>query len=218
MLAEHKQQIGNTTNNVVEYRGLIAGLEEARRLGADEVAVRMDSEAGRGADGRALEGQTPRHGRIAPAGAGAGVDLRCDRFQLDSAGKNKHADRLANEAMDGASDPDWAEQRVADPPAHAVASPPSVWTGNRGGLTRLLLLRHGQTELSRQRRYQAAGNPELTETGRRQAADAARYLAGRGISAVVSSPLQRAYDTAKAVADALALPVTVDQDPIETDW
>ena len=43
VLAEHKQQIGVTTNNVAEYRGLIAGLEEARRLGADEVAVRMDS-------------------------------------------------------------------------------------------------------------------------------------------------------------------------------
>ncbi len=43
VLAEHKLAIGITTNNVAEYRGLIAGLEEARRLGADEVAVSMDS-------------------------------------------------------------------------------------------------------------------------------------------------------------------------------
>jgi short-subunit dehydrogenase len=39
VLAEHKHFIGHTTNNVAEYRGLIAGLEEARRLGADEVAA-----------------------------------------------------------------------------------------------------------------------------------------------------------------------------------
>ena len=43
LLAEHKQAIGITTNNVAEYRALIAGLEEARRLGADEVAVAADS-------------------------------------------------------------------------------------------------------------------------------------------------------------------------------
>ncbi|MCB0930984.1 MAG: bifunctional RNase H/acid phosphatase [Mycobacterium sp.] len=219
VLAEHKQQIGNTTNNVAEYRGLIAGLEEARRLGADEVAVRMDSKL-------VVEQMAGRWKVKHPAMAELHQQARALASTFDAISfswipreKNKHADRLANEAMDGASDPDWAEQRVADPPAHAVASPPSVWTGNRGGPTRLLLLRHGQTELSRQRRYSGRGNPELTETGRRQAADAARYLAGRGgISAVVSSPLQRAYDTAKAAADALALPVTVDQDLIETDF
>ena len=43
VLAEHGHAIGVTTNNVAEYRGLIAGLEEARRLGADEVVVSMDS-------------------------------------------------------------------------------------------------------------------------------------------------------------------------------
>ncbi len=43
VLAERGQAIGITTNNVAEYRGLIAGLEEARRLGANEVAVSMDS-------------------------------------------------------------------------------------------------------------------------------------------------------------------------------
>jgi broad specificity phosphatase PhoE len=97
--------------------------------------------------------------------------------------------------------------------------PPSTWTGNRGGPTRLLLLRHGQTELSRQRRYSGRGNPELTDTGRRQAADAARYLSAKGgISAVVSSPLQRAQDTAKAAADALGLTVQIDDDLIETDF
>jgi broad specificity phosphatase PhoE len=100
-----------------------------------------------------------------------------------------------------------------------VAVPPAAWTGNRGEPTRLLLLRHGQTELSVQRRYSGRGNPELTDTGRRQADAAARYLAGRGgIAAVITSPLQRAYDTAAAAAKALGLDVAVDEDLIETDF
>ena len=48
---------------------------------------------------------------------------------------------------------------------------------------------------------------------------AARYLARAWrIAAVVSSPLQRAYDTAAAAAKALGLDVTVDDDLIETDF
>ena len=124
--------------------------------------------------------------------------------------QNKYADRLANEAMDAAA---------ADPPGEAVAVPPAAWTGNQGAPTRLLLLRHGQTEFSRQRRYSGRGNPELTDTGRRQADAAARYLAERGgIDAVITSPLRRAYDTAAAAATALGLDVTVDDDLIETDF
>ena len=108
---------------------------------------------------------------------------------------------------------------IADPPAGAVAVPPATWTGNQGAPTRMLLPRHGQTELSRQRRYSGRGNPELTETGRAQADAAARYLAGRGgVEAVVTSPLQRSYDTAAAAAKALGLEVRVDDDLIETDF
>ena len=43
ILAEIKEAIGSATNNVAEYRGLIAGLTEAARLGATEVEVRLDS-------------------------------------------------------------------------------------------------------------------------------------------------------------------------------
>lgn len=226
VLAEHKQQIGITTNNVAEYRGLIAGLEEARRLGADEVTVRMDSKL-------VVEQMSGRWKVKHPAMAELHQQARSLASTFDAVSfawipreRNKHADRLANEAMDGggpqdpaASDPDWTVPCAADPPPGAVAVPPSAWTGNVGGPTRLLLLRHGQTDLSRQRRYSGRGNPELTELGRRQAADAARYLSDKGgISAVVTSPLQRAYDTAAAAADALGLAVRVDDDLIETDF
>lgn len=44
VLKESAGFIGEATNNEAEYSGLIAGLEEAKRLGADEVTVTMDSE------------------------------------------------------------------------------------------------------------------------------------------------------------------------------
>ena len=217
VLAEHKQFIGETTNNVAEYRGLIAGLEQARRLGANEVAVSMDSKL-------VVEQMSGRWKVKNPGMAELNQQARALASTFDAVTfswipreRNAHADRLANEAMDAAASGE-AESAV-DPPPDAVAVPPSAWTGNTGGPTRLLLLRHGQTELSRQRRYSGRGDPELTDTGRRQAADAARYLADkRGISAVISSPLQRAHATATAAADALGLTVAVDPDLIETDF
>ena len=41
VLAESKQAIGRATNNVAEYRGLIAGLEEAAKVGAIKSARRL---------------------------------------------------------------------------------------------------------------------------------------------------------------------------------
>jgi len=222
VLAEHKQFIGQTTNNVAEYRGLIAGLEEARRLGADEVAVSMDSKL-------VVEQMSGRWKVKHPGLAELHQQARALASTFDGVTfdwipreRNAHADRLANEAMDAAGlDPSGLDSAATagDPPPDAVAVAPSDWTGNRGGPTRLLLLRHGQTELSVQRRYSGRGNPELTEVGRRQAADAARYLAQKGgISAVISSPLQRAHATATAAADALGLSVAVDENLTETDF
>ena len=224
VLAEHRQPIGVTTNNVAEYRGLIAGLEEARRLGAGEVDVRMDSKLVVEQMSGRWKVKHPGLAELHQQARALASTFGAVRFSWIPREQNKHADRLANEAMDGAgpSEQEWEPQppRIAsDPPPSAVAVPPSAWTGNRGAPTRLLLLRHGQTELSRQRRYSGRGNPALTDVGRRQADDAARYLASKGgIAAVVSSPLSRAFDTAKAAADALGLPVTVDDDLIETDF
>jgi ribonuclease HI len=44
VLDEASSYLGETTNNVAEYRGLLLGLERARALGADEVEVVNDSE------------------------------------------------------------------------------------------------------------------------------------------------------------------------------
>src|SRR5690606_3118708 len=138
--------------------------------------------------------------------------------------RNSHADRLANEAMDDAGTDAATGARPAGGAKTAErssteAAPAPGWTGAVGRPTRLLLLRHGQTELSIQRRYSGRGNPPLTELGREQAARAAKMLAARGgIEAVVSSPLTRAVQTAEAAATALGVPLRTDQGLIETDF
>ncbi len=216
VLAETKQAIGVATNNVAEYRGLIAGLDDALQMGATEVEAFLDSKL-------VVEQMSGRwkvkHPDLIELHAQARkLASRFDRISYAwvPRARNSHADRLANEAMDAAVDIDEPESAKSIA-AEAKTSP--GWTGARGTPTRLLLLRHGQTELSAERRYSGRGNPALTEVGRRQARAAARYMAERGgIAAVVSSPLQRAYDTAATAAKALGLDVTVDDDLIETDF
>jgi ribonuclease H / adenosylcobalamin/alpha-ribazole phosphatase len=44
VLAAHGEAIGQATNNVAEYRALVAGLEKAKELGVDELEVVSDSE------------------------------------------------------------------------------------------------------------------------------------------------------------------------------
>lgn len=100
------------------------------------------------------------------------------------------------------------------------ARPVNGWLPTEGTPTRLILLRHGQTPLSVERRYSGRRDVALTDVGRRQAADAAKRIASMGIAqpAVVSSPLQRAVQTATAVADELGVEVAKNDGLIETDF
>ena len=83
----------------------------------------------------------------------------------------------------------------------------------------MLLLRHGQTPLSVEKRFSGVGDPDLTPTGHAQAAAAASRLAGSGATAVLSSPLRRARQTAARVAEALGLEVTLEDGLRETtEW
>ena len=219
LLAERKESIGTATNNVAEYRGLIAGLEAAADVGATEVVVAMDSKL-------VVEQMTGRwrvkHADMIPLNEKA-RSLAAE-FDHVSYGwipreKNSHADRLANEAMDAAANQSRSDATETEKTSTAVRTSPAGWTGARGAPTRFLLLRHGQTELSVERRYSGRGNPALTELGRAQADAAAAYLAERDdIAAVISSPLQRASVTAEAAASKLGLDVTIEADLIETDF
>jgi ribonuclease H / adenosylcobalamin/alpha-ribazole phosphatase len=102
--------------------------------------------------------------------------------------------------------------------AGAQTAPPGTWSGATGDPTRLLLVRHGQTELSVQRRYSGRGNPPLTALGVRQAMAAATRLATMDFSTVVCSPLARARQTADAVAGLAGVPVIEVPGLIEADF
>jgi ribonuclease H / adenosylcobalamin/alpha-ribazole phosphatase len=96
---------------------------------------------------------------------------------------------------------------------------PPGWGAARGTPTTTLLLRHGQTALSAQRRFAGRGDIPLTDLGLEQAAAAAAALARRGgIDLVVTSPLRRTLETARAVADAAGVPMSVDEALVETDF
>jgi ribonuclease H / adenosylcobalamin/alpha-ribazole phosphatase len=81
-----------------------------------------------------------------------------------------------------------------------------------------LLLRHGQTPMSVQKRYAGRSDMPLTDTGVAQAAAAAKRLASAGIDAIVSSPLQRTVQTAEQVAAVTGLPVVTEDGFRETDF
>jgi broad specificity phosphatase PhoE len=105
------------------------------------------------------------------------------------------------------------------PVAAAPDMAASGWTGQVGEPTRLVLLRHGQTELSVQRRYSGHGDPELTPLGHAQATAAATRLGELpDVAAVVSSPLRRARQTAAAVAETTGAPLVTREGLIETDF
>lgn len=76
--------------------------------------------------------------------------------------------------------------------------------------TRVVLLRHGQTEWNVEGRYQGHLESSLTPAGLAQAAALARRAAGQALEAVYASDLRRARQTAAVIAEALGLPVQVD--------
>lgn len=230
VLAEDGTTIGFATNNVAEYSGLIAGLRLVAEFTPDaKVEVRMDSKlvveqmAGRWKikhpDMRVLADEALA---LAPAGT---VYTWVPREQ------NGHADRLANEALDGvrsgvtaaiepavvlpavdapgdgiADEPESLVEELESPAATPV-SPPGM-----GSPTTLVLVRHGVTPHTTGRKFSGGlggDNPALSEEGRAQIAEAAEWLTElRGhISVVVSSPVRRTRESAEIIAAKLGLPV-----------
>jgi broad specificity phosphatase PhoE/ribonuclease HI len=270
VLRETAEFIGIATNNVAEYRGLIAGLRAAYELAPHaSVRVRMDSKlvveqmSGRWKikhpDMRPLAAEAQR---IFPPGAVTG-------YEWIPRAENKHADRLANEAMDaGRRGEEWsaaastAELDAADAAARTggtaagtatgtvraagagaagatgegrlpasgapvsddaaeMAAPHSGWGPDLGAPTTFVLLRHGETALTPEKRFSGSGgtDPELSPAGWRQAYAAAEVLAARGtLQAVVSSPMRRCQETASAVAERTGLKVRVDEGLREADF
>lgn len=72
-------------------------------------------------------------------------------------------------------------------------------------MTRIILVRHGQTEWNRVERFRGRTELALNETGVSQAEATAERLAGWPVAAVYYSPLKRALDTARIICLRLAL-------------
>lgn len=269
ILRELAAPLGRASNNVAEYTGLIVGLEAARDLAAGEpvtVDVRMDSKlvveqmSGRWkikhADMQRLAAQAREI--VAEIRDGGGSVT----FTWIPRARNKDADALSNEGMDGhhvdrtpngqaASATDAAavegalvgeeagtspgvteeghaaDEREADtedlvpPPAPLTAMPGAPASGEAPDMSppvRIVLVRHGVTEYTREGRLDGRGgaDPQLTVEGTAQA-----RAAGQGVEAflgtgdgvrVVTSSLQRARQTGQLIAARLGVGTEVEPD------
>jgi probable phosphoglycerate mutase len=163
VLAEVAEAIGVATNNVAEYRGLLAGLTAAAEVDPDAaVEVRMDSRL-------VVEQMSGRwqikHDDMRRLAARARAVLPSSRVRYTwvPRAQNAHADRLANEAMDAAAQGrPWRRTSRADhatgvdhaTPADdagrgdvalAAVAPRASVPAHAGEPTTLLLARHGRT-------------------------------------------------------------------------
>jgi broad specificity phosphatase PhoE/ribonuclease HI len=214
VLAERHESLGVETNNVAEYRGLIAGLQAARELGARHVAVRMDSKLVI----EQMKGSWQvKHPGLKPLNREA-TQLRQSlgevTFEWIPRERNKHADRLANQAMDRAA---GKPVRPTPSPAMPVPASPATWAPPTGQPTRLVLVRHGSTVHSAEHRLSGRNDLPLDAAGEAQAAALARRPYG-DVAAIVSSPLRRARQTAEAIGAVLGLSVSTNDDLAELDF
>ncbi len=215
ILLERYSSIGIATNNVAEYSGLIAGLAAAHELNATHVDVRMDSKL-------VVEQMSGRwqikNPGLRPLAAEAAVlvnQFAKVTFEWIPRERNRAADALANRAMDEAAGKLVPDTTAIEPPRRSWA-PPAL-----GNATRIILVRHGETELTQQGRYSGRGDVELSDEGQAQAMAAGGRVVGisSDVSVVLTSPLRRCVRTAELIAaQAGNVSVVVVDDLIECDF
>lgn len=233
VIAERGEAIGVASNNVAEYRGLIAGLELAvEHAPGAAVEVRMDSKlvveqmSGnwkiKHADMKQL---ALRANRIAPPDT---------RYTWVPRAENKAADLLVNEALDGrptlfvpsSSEPSSEAAEQSAPSEGAASSEDTAsrgWSGAGGPPTTLVLVRHGATAHTAEKRFSGGltgKNPPLTDEGRDQVRATADWLAplGEAVDVVIASPLRRTHESAEILAARLEAPVETDEAIAEVDF
>lgn len=210
VLREIAYVVGKATNNVAEYRGLLEGLKAARELGASEVEMYMDSKLVVEQMSGRWKIKHPDMKAMALEAQQIAREIGAVSYTWVPREKNTAADALSNVAMDAcaAGRPvGVVEKQPASEASGASAvavgekKSQATWHGATMKPTRLILLRHGETEMSVAKQYSGLSDPALTEKGRAQAAAAAARLAQFGaIDHIVTSPLGRAQETAAAVA------------------
>jgi probable phosphoglycerate mutase len=224
VLAEDGTTIGVASNNVAEYRGLIAGLTMAQIVAPEaDIEVRMDSKlvveqmSGnwriKHPDMKPLALEAKR---LATARPGETTYTWVAREQ------NKHADRLANEALDGERSgatfppdpPSAAPETLSEEPESAVEQAERVasrgWGPPGGPVTTLVLVRHGATGRTASKRFSGGlggSNPGLTDDGRAQVREVADWLSpiGQAVHVVVTSPVRRTRESAEILAERLGV-------------
>jgi ribonuclease H / adenosylcobalamin/alpha-ribazole phosphatase len=222
VIAEDASTIGVASNNVAEYSGLIAGLRLAEEFAPDaDIEVRMDSKlvveqmSGRWKIKHAsMKPLALEANRLAPFGT---------TYTWMPREQNKHADRLANEALDGTRDgvsvpgsDDESEsliEEIESPSEQAQAEPGRRgWSPASGPPTTLVLVRHGVTAHTVEKRFSgglASANPGLSDEGRDQIRSVASWLSPLAdrVDAVVTSPVRRTRESAEILAEALGHPL-----------
>ncbi|NMM22866.1 MAG: bifunctional RNase H/acid phosphatase [Phycicoccus sp.] len=244
VIAERAESLGIASNNVAEYSGLVAGLKAALDIDpAAEVVVRLDSKL-------LVEQMSGRWKIKQPDLRRLALQARDIAASLSDAGgsvtytwvpraENSAADALANSAMDGkpVSWTNTAELAAQEPSPLAVKEPstPTVQelstdaVGSLAGLgtpTRIVLVRHGITDLTAAGKLDGRGGPDpsLNAEGRRQARAAAagvRAFIGDSSAHVITSSLKRAIETGAAIAGELGARAQIDADWDEQnfgDW
>ena len=240
VIAERGERIGVATSNVAEYRGLIAGLELYQQYAAGaDLECRLDSKlVVEQMSGNwkikhpSLLPLAKQATRLAPSGT---------RFTWVPREQNKHADRLANEALDGPigvvvggpgrtsadlSDdvPDDVLADVAPPPkaTERAEPPPTRPPWELGPSTTLVLVRHGDTDHTKARLFsgRTGSDPRLNDDGRAQIRATADWLAplAEQSPVVLSSPMRRTKESAEIIAERLGASVAVEEGLVEAGF
>ncbi|MFE5938774.1 bifunctional RNase H/acid phosphatase [Streptomyces sp. NPDC056470] len=200
---------GDATAGAARARAALAGTGTGASSGA-----RAGSGTGAGSSGT----RTGSSGAGAPAADGL--------FAADEAIAAQARASLAAAATaerESASSGDFeAEAGVrGHEPAPAAPAAPGWGAPDMGAPATFVLLRHGETALTPEKRFSGSGgsDPELSAAGLRQADAVAAALAARGrVQDIVSSPLKRCRQTAEAVAARLGLDVRIEDGLRETDF
>ena len=211
VLAEVSGKIGIATNNVAEYRGLIAGLEAAHDIDPNaHIEVRLDSKL----VVEQMSGKWKiRHPEMRELALQAKKIHAHElvKFNWVPRESNSHADRLVNEALDGviASAHEPIQLNYLTERLISNEVPTTVY-----------LVRHGETPLTPFRKFSGDGplNPALTEKGLKEANLVAEEISKLRPDVLISSPLQRTRQTADIVSKATGLPVLVDPIWIECSF
>ena len=245
VLAEIAMFIGVATNNVAEYRAVLAAVDVANEIAPDvELLVRMDS--------KLVVEQMSGRWKVKNEGMQdlfqsmqKSIGSRKITFEWIPREQNGKADALANEAMDAeksvvrkyVGSPDTSTISVVTSSSKVVAAdleynpelPSSVRAPRNVSkkLTTIILVRHGRTILTETHRISGRGgeDPQLSEAGIQDAQAVAEELSKvshSGVYAkvlkptvVVSSPIARTRETAAIIAAKLGIKVEINDDIAE---